>query len=445
MSANSICKAFLALQLVLCFLSWHTAVGLPAACPVLEPVQCPQRPVAPGTPPVPKPPAETLEQQAAIIARLQDMLAADNALLGSASSSGVFCMQQPLHQQQVGEQQGIDSNLQQPPSRTTGTNTTAVYNGPRSQVNRTLTFLNSSRIAAGVDVARAGTLSWVSSPCLPPPYTNENLVSDWDQGRLIQQSYYGCPDGSCWVGHPWVWNPVQGGSWENKRSITTKAELTQGQRIYTEGYPRNWASQELRPEIVFGSEYTLGADGDHIVAHYTAAYNGNITHPILDQEVPAVFVRRPFSVLARYEGEQPWTKDENITYTFPGASNAYGSFSESWVAWLDPETGTGIGVYQPHATLFTAYRVPATTEASDMPWHTSYSALLVRAQFYPGMPTFEYEAYIAVGRLSAIRATLEKIHASLAPAGKAAAAARPLQHAEGVQPMAGNRITPTQF
>lgn len=76
-----------------------------------------------------------------------------------------------------------------------------------------------------------------------------------------------------------VWNPVQGGSWENKGSTTTKAELTQGQRIYTEGYPRNWASQELRPEIVFGSEYTLGADGNHIVAHYTAAYNATSRTP----------------------------------------------------------------------------------------------------------------------------------------------------------------------
>lgn len=138
---------------------------------------------------MPKPPAETPEQQAAIIARLQEMLAADNALLGRANSSGVLCMQQPLHQQQAGEQQGIDSSLQQPPSRTAGTNTTAVYNGPRSQVNRTLTFLNSSRIAAGVDVARAGTLSWVSSPCMPPPYTDENLVSDWDQARGTWQHH----------------------------------------------------------------------------------------------------------------------------------------------------------------------------------------------------------------------------------------------------------------
>jgi hypothetical protein len=208
---------------------------------------------------------------------------------------------------------------------------------------------------------------------------------------------------------------------------------------------RNWASQELRPEIVFGSEYTLGADGDHLVAHYTATYNGNITHPVLDQEVPAVFVRRPFSVLSSYEGDKPWTNDLNVTYTFPGGSNAYGKFTENWVAWLDPATGTGIGVYQPQATFFTAYRVPATIEASDMPWHTSYSALLVRAQFYPGMPVFEYTAYIAVGRLSVIRATFARIHASLAALDKAAAASnsdlKPLQSGQKL-PMTGDYILP---
>jgi hypothetical protein len=128
---------------------------------------------------VQKPPAETPEQQRTIIIRLQEMLASDFDLLESNnSSSSVQCIQQLLHQQQW----GISRGHQQPPSNAgTDGNTTATYSGPRSQVNRTLTFLNSSRIAAGVDVARAGTLSWVSSPCMPPPYTNENLVSDWDQ------------------------------------------------------------------------------------------------------------------------------------------------------------------------------------------------------------------------------------------------------------------------
>jgi hypothetical protein len=159
-----------------------------------------------------------------------------------------------------------------------------------------------------------------------------------------------------------------------------------------------------------------------------------------------MFIQRPFSVLASYQGDQPWTNDLNVTYTFPGGSNAYGQFTENWLAWLDPETGTGIGVYQPQATFFTAYRVPSTNEASDMPWHTSYSALLVRAQFHPGMPDFEFTAYIAVGRLSTIRATLGRVHAALATAGKAATASEPSTlKAVDMPQMAGNRIVLRQY
>jgi hypothetical protein len=146
-------------------------------------------------------------------------------------------------------------------------------------------------------------------------------------------------------------------------------------------------------------------------------------------------------VLASYDGDQPWTNDLNVTYTFPGGSNAYGKFTENWIAWLDPETGTGIGVYQPQASFFTAYRVPATSEASDMPWHTSYSALLVRAQFYPGMTDFTYTAYIAIGRLSTIRATFGRVHATLASAGKGATTVEPTTlTAADMLSMAGNRI-----
>jgi hypothetical protein len=130
---------------------------------------------------VQKPPAQTPEQQQAIVARLQEMLAADNELLGSINGSSILCMQQPLNQQRAGQQHNTSHGLRQAISITTDMHAAAGCSGLRSQVNRALTFLNSSRIAAGVDVQRAGTLSWVSSPCMPSPYGNENLVSDWDQ------------------------------------------------------------------------------------------------------------------------------------------------------------------------------------------------------------------------------------------------------------------------
>jgi hypothetical protein len=72
-----------------------------------------------------------------------------------------------------------------------------------------LLFLNSSRLKVAVDTRRGGAISHLSSPLLPGPWTNTNMINTWDSGRLVQQSYYGCPDGSCWSERPWRFNPVQ--------------------------------------------------------------------------------------------------------------------------------------------------------------------------------------------------------------------------------------------
>jgi hypothetical protein len=38
---------------------------------------------------------------------------------------------------------------------------------------------------------RAGVISWLSSPLAPGIWKHRNLINVWDQGRLLQQSFYG--------------------------------------------------------------------------------------------------------------------------------------------------------------------------------------------------------------------------------------------------------------
>lgn len=38
-------------------------------------------------------------------------------------------------------------------------------------------------LQVGVDLDRAGTVSWVSSPLMPAPWTNQNIINNWDQVR----------------------------------------------------------------------------------------------------------------------------------------------------------------------------------------------------------------------------------------------------------------------
>jgi hypothetical protein len=69
-------------------------------------------------------------------------------------------------------------------------------------------FLSNDRLKVGVDTQRGGAISWISSPKMPGEWANTNLVNTWDAGRLIQQSYYGCYDDTCWVDKPW-WVPAR--------------------------------------------------------------------------------------------------------------------------------------------------------------------------------------------------------------------------------------------
>lgn len=70
-------------------------------------------------------------------------------------------------------------------------------------------YLSNSRLRVGVDTTRGGAVSLLASSALPGQWTGRNLINTWDSGRLIQQSYYGCPDGSCWSDKAWRFNPVQ--------------------------------------------------------------------------------------------------------------------------------------------------------------------------------------------------------------------------------------------
>lgn len=52
------------------------------------------------------------------------------------------------------------------------------YSGPDSMVkNRKLTFLANSKIKIGLDMERAGVITWVSSPLMPGFWKDRNMVS----------------------------------------------------------------------------------------------------------------------------------------------------------------------------------------------------------------------------------------------------------------------------
>ena len=71
------------------------------------------------------------------------------------------------------------------------------------------TYINNGIVQLGIDLDRGGGVFHFSNK-----KTKKNLLNHFDNGRLIQQSYYGEMDGTTWDGRAWRWNPVQGGGWQ---------------------------------------------------------------------------------------------------------------------------------------------------------------------------------------------------------------------------------------
>jgi hypothetical protein len=67
---------------------------------------------------------------------------------------------------------------------------------------------------------------------------------------------------------------------------------------------RNWGGQGVVPQVLLSTDVTL--QDNLIVVNYTMRYTGRDRHPMMTQEVPAIFTVRNLSVLAFYDGLEPF-------------------------------------------------------------------------------------------------------------------------------------------
>lgn len=200
-------------------------------------------------------PLESTAQQEVIIARLKALAAADtadephNSTTAAATSEDAPSISEAAYSMEPNlqaQQQTLPIHLETPNPADSYTASTADA-VPAGQISSDLTYLQNRNYKIGIDLKRAGVITWISSPRIPGPMRNQNLINTWDAGRLLQQSFYGCPDGSCWATKPWVYNPVQAGSWTNQPSVTTKHVVSKN-NIYVEGHPR-WVAVDCHVPV----------------------------------------------------------------------------------------------------------------------------------------------------------------------------------------------------
>ena len=254
--------------------------------------------------------------------------------------------------------------------------------------------MKNDHLRIGINLAAGGSIGWLSAAD-----SEENVLNSYDEGRYVQQSYYGDEDGSDWNGNPWRYNPVQGGSWKGVPAEILDKDITT-QAIYVKTKPRHWATGALVDEVTMEERITL--DGSLARIRFSMRYTGSKTHAPRHQELPAVFVQPQYDRLVYCDKEhEPWTNAPLLTRT-PAFPNEPAHFSEAWCAWVN-ENGDGVGVFFPHASEATCYRFRGGG-TSDC----SYIAPVQTFALKPGLE-FDYEVVLALGTAADLRARFFKL------------------------------------
>ncbi|MDF7822580.1 hypothetical protein P4B35_01040 [Pontiellaceae bacterium B12227] len=252
-------------------------------------------------------------------------------------------------------------------------------------------YLDNGVVRIGVDKARGSGIGYFGES-----KTGRNLLNHFDEGRFIQQSYYGAPDGSFWNKKPWTYNPVQGGSWDGKKAATLAFRKTE-QSLYAKIEPRNWSGGQRCPEAIM--EQTLMLTGAVAKVTFKMSFTGKDQGKPRHQEMPAVFVDAALSNLVYYT-------DGKLIRRIPGWPNESGRTSEHWTAWLNQDDW-GIGIYTPGTDGFTCYRFGTGATGSEAS-ACSYIAP-VRTFALKGGLVVEYDVFLTIGTLEEIERRFAEI------------------------------------
>ena len=248
-------------------------------------------------------------------------------------------------------------------------------------------FLDNGSIRIGVDRSRGAGIGYLSTSA-----PHRNVLNHFDEGRFIQQSYYGEKDGSDWNGKPWRYNPVQGGSWKGDTSrILEFRKHEREQTIFSRVQPRHWATGVACPEAVMQQTISLAGEVAHVQFQWT--YSGKDQMLVRHQEMPAVFVDAALETLVyRDQGK--------LNRRVPQWPNEYGTASGQWFAYLD-KTDWGIGIFTPGTTSFTCYRAKGNGKKGAQGSACSYVAPLRKFSLSGGQ-VVRYDVYLTLGKLADI-------------------------------------------
>lgn len=256
-------------------------------------------------------------------------------------------------------------------------------------------YLDNGTVRIGVDKSRGAAIGYFARS-----KDKRNLLNHHDEGRFIQQSYYGDPDGSVWSKTPWVYNPVQGGSYKGEDAKTLDFKQSQNE-IYAKVEPLHWANAKACPEAIMQEQIIL--DGAVVKIRMQLNYTGPTQNRNAHQEMPAMFVdfalpHLMFELDGKLVKHAPKIlgedlQPENIKY------------SGNWLAYVD-DNNFGIGIYTPGTQEAVTYRANGNPGPNGS--GCSYVAPVRKFQLTKDLVS-EYHFYLTIGTIDEIRERFAKL------------------------------------
>ncbi|MEN8204134.1 MAG: Ig-like domain-containing protein [Bacteroidota bacterium] len=274
--------------------------------------------------------------------------------------------------------------------------------------------LDNDTLHLKLDLTRGGAINYISKSG-----TTRNIVNIHDEGRYIQQSYYGGralnrqAEGQSPNWSPWTWNPIQVGDYAGNRAQILEHSVD-GNTLYVKCIPMQWDMNNMPAEAEMEQWTTLQGNvlkvRNRLTCHRTDdIYGEGINN---HQELPAVYPISALKNLYAYFGGLPFTgaplDNPEVEHLEDGFWGRYvgGMVTESWMAFVDDDLW-GMGVYTPITTDFLAGMAGTPGgEATSGP--TSYIAPVKTEALYKNS-VFEYEYYLVVGSLNQIRSEIYAI------------------------------------
>jgi hypothetical protein len=159
-------------------------------------------------------------------------------------------------------------------------------------------YLDNGVIRVGVDLARGGTITYLSQS-IPVAGVGANVVNSFRLGREVQQAYWSGPDNygnpaPPWAGSPWNANAA-GDTYGNPSTVLE--QTNDGKTIYTKTIPKQWALDNVDCECV--TEQWIRLNGNAVQGHnrLTNHRSDHTQYPSYGQNLPAALTNGPLEAI----------------------------------------------------------------------------------------------------------------------------------------------------